>query len=66
MDGLIDRLPESESIAAMSSRQPRAERIFDAKWSQWRIDLESLYLEKEASQEDVIEFIRIKHRKEIT
>ena len=66
MDGLRDRLLESESIAAISSRQPRAKRISEAKWNQWRIDLERLYLEREASQEDIIDFLRIKYRREIT
>lgn len=61
MDGLFDRLPKSGTIAAMSSQQPRAERISDAKWNEWRI-----YLEKEASQKDIIDFLRIKHPKEIT
>ena len=66
MDGLFDRLPESGTTAAMSSQQPRAARVSDAKWNEWRMDLERLYLEKEAPQKDIIDFIWIEHGVVIT
>ena len=50
----------------MSSQQPRAERISDARWNEWRMDLESRYLEKEASRKDIIDFLRIEHGVVIT
>lgn len=50
----------------MSSQQPRAQRVPEAKWNEWRKDLERLYFEEEASQEDILEFLRIKHPGNIT
>ena len=50
----------------MSIQQHRAERISEAKWDEWRADVERLYLEEEASKKDIIDFLRSKHPEGIT
>ena len=66
MDGLFDRLPESGTIAAMSSQQSRGERVSDAEFDKWRKELETLYREKGASRQNIIDLLRIKYGKRIT
>ena len=50
----------------MASQQPRARQIPEAKWSEWRKDVERLIFEEEASQEDILEFLRIRHPGKVT